>query len=307
MPADLVWFAPNMGSTDHVELFTNPDAWATERQLIDVFQFHSAVLFAEPCPICGDNSLTTLGAADAFRQLAEWEIAIAVEVGAVYEGGCDGAANYLRDAGVVIDNVAAQGGSVRILSMDEPLLHGGPKPVQSACDYTAAELAVETADFVRSVNADQPDVIVGLTEPYPHFSVAELQDWILELESNGVVLPFFHLDVDMERVRVEDHNVTRDLRSLRDFCEQRGIAFGVILTSNWTQSGSNRAYYRSTLDWIATVKQAIGRPHHVIFESWQGPAPSGHHEVPVNLDHNDSGGYGHMKLLRDGLKALGPP
>jgi hypothetical protein len=295
-----------MGSVDLVELFADPSAWEAERELIDVFQFHSAVLFAEPCAICGENSIATLGAADAFRQLAAWEIPVAVEVGAVYEDGCDGATNYARDAGVVIDNVAARGGSVRILAMDEPLLHGGPKPVRMSCDYTPAEAAVETANFVRAVKADHPEIIVGLTEPYPHYSVAELQDWIVELEGNGVTLPLFHLDVDVERVRVERHDVIADLRALRDFTEQRGITFGVIFTSNWTESGSNRAYYRSTLGWVATVKRAIDRPRHVKFESWQGPAPSGHHEIPVNLARNDPRGYGHLALLSEGLDLLGP-
>jgi hypothetical protein len=307
LPAELVWFAPNMGSTDHAELFTDPGAWAGERELIDVFQFHSAVLFDQPCAICSDNSIVTLGAADSFRQLSEWGIATAVEVGAIYEDGCDGAANFARDAGVVIANVAAHGGSVRLLTMDEPLLHGGRKPHPLACDYTPAEAAVETAAFVRAVAAAHPDILVGLVEPYPHYSVVELQDWILELDRQGVALPFFHLDVDIERVRVEGQRVAADLRALRDFCQARDIAFGVIFTSNWTRSGSNRAYYRSTLDWVTTVNEAMGRPQHVKFESWQGPASSGHHEVPVNLTRNDPDGYGHLALLREGLNVLAAP
>jgi hypothetical protein len=307
LPSDLVWFAPNMGSTDHVELFTDPDAWTAEGELIDVFQFHSAVLFDQPCPICSDNSIETLGAADSFRQLTEWGIATAVEVGAIYEDGCDGAANFARDAGVVIANVASHGGSVRLLTMDEPLIHGGPKDHPLACNYTPAEAALETAAFVRAAAESHPEILVGLVEPYPHFSVAELQDWIIELDGQGVTLPFFHLDVDTERVRVEGQRVGADLRALREFCQARDIAFGVIFTSNWTQADSNRAYYRSTLDWLGTVKRAIGRPQHVIFESWQGPAASGHHEVPVNLARNDPQGYSHLALLREGLDLLGAP
>jgi hypothetical protein len=157
------------------------------------------------------------------------------------------------------------------------------------------------------VSAAHPEILVGLVEPYPHYSVSELKDWINELDSQGVALPYFHLDVDTERVRVEGQRVRADLRELRDFTQARGIAFGVIFTSNWTQSDSNRAYYRSTLDWLATVKEAIGRPQHVIFESWQGPAVSGHHEVPVNLARNDPQGYSHLALLREGLDVLGLP
>ncbi len=307
IPAQLVWFSPNMGSTDHVELFADPDAWTPERELIDVFHFHSQVLFPDPCSICGQNALDAFAEADAFEQLHDWGVTIGVGVGAVYEDGCDGAANFHRDAGVVIQNVEANGGAVGFLVMDEPLLHGGSKPVAGSCDYASTRTAVEVAAFVSAVRTARPGITVGLVEPYPHFSAQELQEWVVELERNGVALPFFQLDVDTERVRVDGSDVAADLRSLRDFCEARGIAFGVILTSNWTEADSNRTYYKSTMDWLRTVQAAIGKPPHVIFQSWQGPAPSGDHEVPVNLARNDPDGFSHLALLREGLDVFDAP
>ena len=44
----LVWFAPNMASTDFVELFSEPETWATARAEVDVFKFYSANLFPRP-------------------------------------------------------------------------------------------------------------------------------------------------------------------------------------------------------------------------------------------------------------------
>ena len=125
------------------------------------------------------------------------------------------------------------------------------------------------------------------------------------MENNGISLPFFHLDVDIERVRVEGQDVAADLQELKRFCDERGIAFGVIFTSNWTQSSSDRDYYLSTMSWLETVKEAIGRPDHTIFESWQGPSSSGLHEVPLNLPTNNLDGYSHIDLLMDGLEVLG--
>lgn len=283
----LVWFAPNMASTDFVELFSEPEAWAGARAEIDVFKFYSANLFPDSCEICGDLSLGVLAEADAFRLLGKWGIPTAIEVGAVYEGGCRGDLTFMHDAGVVIDNVARSGGVVRIVAMDEPLLHSGVKPMAGSCDYTPAEAAVETAAFVNALHMAHPTIIAGDIEPYPHYSVAELQEWITALQYNGVVPAFFHLDVDMERVRVERHDVANDLAIMKRFVEDRGIVFGVILTSNWTQAGTDHSYYQSTMEWVGAVEAAIGRPQHVIVQSWQGPAASGEHEVPINLPEGD--------------------
>ncbi|MEX0865046.1 MAG: hypothetical protein WD269_09265 [Acidimicrobiia bacterium] len=300
----LVWFAPNMASTDFVELFSEPEAWATARAEVNVFKFYSANLFPDPCEICGDISLGVLADADAFSLLGEWGKPIAIEVGAVYEGGCRGDATFEHDAGVVIDNVARSGGAVRIVAMDEPLLHGGVKPMTGSCDYTPAEAAAETAAFVAALHTAHPTIIVGDIEPYPHYSVAELQEWITALQHNGVVPAFFHLDVDMERVRVEGHDVAADLATMQRFVEDRDIVFGVILTSNWTQAGTDQAYYQSTMEWVRRV-EAIGRPQHVIFQSWQGPAANGDHEVPINLPDADPETYSHTRLILEGLASLG--
>lgn len=290
-----------MGSTDFLQLFTKPESWANAREVVDVFKLYSLNLFPEPCEFCNGISLPTLAEVDAFRLLGEWDKPIAIEVGAVYEFGCQGENTFRVDAGVVVDNVARNGGQVRIIAMDEPLLHGGTKPVAGSCDFSPEEAAAETADFVAAAHAAHPEIIIGDIEPYPHYSVAELQDWILALERFGVELAFFHVDVDMERVRVHGHDVAGDLAGLQRFVEDRGIVFGVILTSNWTQAGNEESYFHSTLEWTEVVRAAIGRPTHVIFQSWQGPAPSGHHEVPINLPEDDPGVFSHTRLILEGL------
>jgi hypothetical protein len=58
------------------------------------------------------------------------------------------------------------------------------------------------------------------------------------------------------------------------------------------------------MEWVETVKTAIGRPDDVIFQSWQGPAPSGHHEVPTNLPESDPGIFSHTRLILDSLALL---
>jgi hypothetical protein len=160
VPSELVWFAPNMGSVDYIELFNKPESWSGARQRIDVFQFYDHLLLFEtndePCDICGENYIKALLDVGAFEKLANWGIAIAIEAG----GGCN-PAGYFGQVSLLIGNVQANGGTVSFVAMDVPIAPG-------QCGY-----------------------------------------------------------------------------------------------------------------------EAIGRPQHIIFQSWQGPAPSGHHEVPINLPEND--------------------
>lgn len=190
--------------------------------------------------------------------------------------------------------------------MDEPLLGGQLVAGGNTCGQTMEESAKITAVFFEQVHTRYPGMKIGDIEPYPHFSAAELKDWVLELEKNGVSPAFFHLDVDVEQVKVYNHNVIGDLRSLAAFFEEKGIPFGVIFTSNWKAAGSDKTYVDSTMLWIRTVKNAIDKPQHIIFQSWQGPAASGAHEVPVNLPSNDPGGSSHTRLILEGLGILSP-
>jgi hypothetical protein len=305
LQASLVWFAPNMGSRDYTNLFSEPENWSLARERVDIFKFYTQNLIGHPCDICGDNILSAFVRVDAFRKLAEWGIPISVEVGSVKEWGCTEGSNKeeLRVAEEVIQNVRRNGGEVTILSMDEPRLYGEAPE----CSFTVPETALRTATFINDVHAKYPNVLVGDIEPYPHYSYRELTDWVLELEKNNATLAFFHLDVDIERVRVEGQNVAADLRAFNDFFAGRGIPFGVIFTSNWREAGSNAAYYESTMRWIRTVNEAMGKPQHVIFQSWQGPGTGGVHEIPINLWSNDPNQYSHARLILDGLAVFGAP
>jgi len=293
-----------MGSTDYTELFTKPDNWSIARDKVDVFKFYTQNLLPDPCGVCGDDILPAFVAVDAFRLLGEWGLDTAIEVGAVKEWGCRGEDEF-NVAQTVIQNVQANGGAVTFLAMDEPLLGGQHNINGVTCGLSPAQIAAATAVFVGRVSGEFPNIWVGDIEPYPHFSTAQLEQWLDLLRNNGVTPAFFHLDVDIERVRVEGQNLGADLRALSQYCAEHGIPFGVIFTSNWTQAGSNQAYYDSTLGWVSTVAEAMGRPQQVIFQSWQGPAPSGRHEIPINLPQNDPQNYSHVRLINMGLALFG--
>jgi len=48
----------------------------------------------------------------------------------------------------------------------------------------------------------------------------------------------------------------------------------------------------------------MGRPAHIVFQSWMGPAASGLHEVPINLPDDDPALPSHTRLILDGLGIL---
>jgi hypothetical protein len=303
-PPESVWFAPNMGSTDYTRLFSNPEFWPEVRSRIDVFKFYTQNVFDPACSICGGNSLSAFVAIDAFRRLIGWGIAIALEVGAVKEWGCTGTDEF-NTARAAIEHVQTNGGTVAALDMDEPFIGGQHVINGRTCGYTMGESADVTAQFVQQVNNTYPDIRVGDVEPYPYFSIPELELWLAALEQRGVSLAHFHLDVDMVRVLNEGLDVGADLQRLGRFLQERRIPFGVIFTSNLNWSpASDCDYFVATMEWIRTVKSAIGKPEHVIFQSWLGPSADGLHEIPMNLPENGAGSCSHTYLILKGLALL---
>ncbi|MGA9531417.1 MAG: hypothetical protein WBR18_01760 [Anaerolineales bacterium] len=305
VPSDLVWFSPNMGSVDFPALFAEPARWADARGRIDVFKFYIQNVLDVDCDICGGNTLSAFEEVGAFRKLEAWGIGIAVESGVVKHWGCEGDQAF-SNVDLAIQNIERNGGKLSMLAMDEPLIGGEQVVDGSSCGNSVEESAAATRNFYAQMQAAHPAVAIGDIEPYPHYSVEELEAWIEALAAAGVMPAFFHLDVDTYRTRVESQDVAGDLAKLRQFTAERGIAFGVIFTSSWRQAYNNQVYYDSTMGWVEDVKEAIGRPQHVIFQSWQGPAPSGAHEIPSNLPPASVEDYSHTRLLLDGLDVLTP-
>ena len=137
--------------------------------------------------------------------------------------------------------------------------------------------------------------------------MSELEQWFEALEARGATPASFHLDVNMLEggVRHDARRVSSDLQTLRKFLQERQIPFGVIFTDTTYSASSDRAYFDLTMDWLRLVNAAIGKPQHVVFNSWLGPAPSGAHEIPKNLPGNDPSVYSHTRLIIEGLDVLG--
>ena len=337
-----VWFAPNEGSVDLLRLFTHPNEWASAREQVDVFKFYTGQIATtrQSCRgsvRCGSNYIDNLAHAKAFERLKEWGIEIAIESLYPEPRTYLGTSKCARGPKIVelatavatelIHSVESNGGTVRYLAMDEPVRKWYPEaihfarnvPVTRPCLVgTLTELADDVASHVRQIEAAHPGVRVGQVELYPEVGVAQLKEWITELEKRDIKLPFLHLDVhghriDTYRARGVPLDVAKDLKELKAFLEQRKIAFGVIFTDiRWQQrlgSGyDDETYYEQTMEWVRFVHSAIGAPSDAIFQSWvPTPDRKGQKRMPNNLPEQGDSVYSHTQLIREGMTALEKP
>lgn len=308
--AESVWFSPNVGSLDLQRLFTEPERWPRAREKVGVMQFYAQQLGSdapEQCPMCGPNLLPALRSAGAFQRLREWGIDVAFEVGSVKHHTCRGRDAAAYAAGLV-SRVAASGGQVRYIAMDEPLPGGQDTVSGESCGLTPREIAREVAAFVDELRTREPSVSVGDIEPYPFFTVPNLLAWLDELDRHQVRLAFFHLDVDLNAARHQRVDVAGDLRRLEEELRARGIPMGVILNVHENEiprradeAAAARVYFNAAMAWVRTVKAAIGAPDHAIFQSWL-ESPGGARVVPRNLDER---AYSHTRLVDEGADLLG--
>ncbi len=292
-----VWFTPNLGSLDMLDLFTRPTLWRAARQATTVFKFYQRALLADTpaaCPECGRNILPELARVDAFNRLNSWGISIGIEVGALKSWGCAASAT-LPPTLEAVRRVEAHQAVVSVLAMDEPLL--GARD----CDLSLDEAAVHVSRFAVQARAGRPGLRVGDIEPYPVLSVPTLLDWLAALRGNGFTPAFLHLDVDRAHAARIGADVAGDLRTLRANVEAQGIPLGVIF---WSEvNTSDAAYAADVTSWVETVHAAIGQPTQSIFQSWIA-SPDGAQRVPSNLPEADAAVQTHTRLLNDGLADL---
>jgi hypothetical protein len=303
VPTRDVWFAPDFASADFPNLFTPPDQWTTARSRVKVFKFYAVQVNSSfvPCPdwLCGTTRLPQLVNVQAFSQLKAWGVDIGIEAGAVKPENCSGdpLVNVAVDA---VQNVQANGGIVRFIAMDEPFIGGQLTANGQNCNFTMQQSAAQTAHFVETLQGKFIYTVIGDIEPYPYFSVAQLEAWISLLHSLGVQLAFFHLDVDPALVASTGADLAGDLQALNAFCQAQKIPFGVLLNSLTTTS--DQMYYSDAIQFTQRVKSAIGKPQASIFQSFD--CATGTCNTPINLPENDPNIFSHTRLINDALAIL---
>jgi hypothetical protein len=273
-PADrFAILAPASNSTDLARMFepAGHAEWTQTRSRLRAFQFYQQSL-RNSCATCGANSVARLLTAvpeGAFSYLADHDIQIGVEAGAVKEHTCDG-----RElANVAIADIApvySSGSHVTFIAMDEPFTAALPVRGMSPfgrCNFSIDDAVVQVDAFMNRVREAHPAMRFGLIEPYPYFTVDEIITFIRALEDNERVgLAFFRLDYDVRHRFNVDSNSAQDLKRLRDFLAGRNIEFEVIVTGY--DGRTDAASVASAMALAYEVSGAIGRPHAVVFQDW---------------------------------------
>lgn len=323
-----VWMSSDDDAPDMLDLFRHPERWARAREDIGVFKF--APHHVNPGITTARNSYAALKEAGAFTQLRQWGIKTATEEGAIKDWDCTGTARAPLATASHIASVAAAGGRLQVIAMDEPLVAAHPP-----CTLPFDEIAKRTAAYVAAVKASKEAQAAGVPlefgdiEPYPGIPAPKLIEWVKALEAHGFKPAFLHLDVNLHYLDVHPEvPFGADLRNLARTLHQAGIPLGIIFWSGYDPLNSDRAYYEHVMDLARRVHAAIGAPDEVIIQSWVTRAPlgcsrsepvcakkqactpadppyCGEKSIPLNLPDNDPAAFTQTRLVRDVLALLG--
>lgn len=328
-PNPSVWFAPDAETPDLVDLFNAPSLWENSRAHINVFKFGPMQVSTSSLPKV--NTYYDLVKADAFRKLKDWKLSIAIEAPAIKEWDCSG--NYPVKATLeYIRNVRSAGGAVQFIAMDEPLVSGF-----RSCQLAFDEIAARTATYVKTILSDPSlstadrNMKFGDIEPYPSFSIDQLQQWINALQRSALKPAFFHLDVDINDLEAHPKlDLAADLHLLKAFLQGQNIPFGVIFWSGRNPESSDQAYYDHVIDYVRRVHRAIDTSEQLVFQSWvlrassscsltlpcsterprctsSDPSYCGSHSIPINLPDNSREIFSHTRLINESLAILARP
>jgi hypothetical protein len=300
--ADRVWFCPGPGTIDYIRLFQHPEEWPHARALVDVFKFYQGHTQTPAPSFFLPNSYDALASAGVFRTLTKWGKKIALEDGAVKEFYCTPDASGMNNAiAATLDSVKAveaAGGTVSYIAMDEPFVSGRSK----VCGGPALEpTADRVATYVSAVTAARPQIKIGLIEAYPFSSADAIQSAVLLLKARNVTPAFLHMDVDWHLSGAAAFK--RDMASLRAFCANQNIPFGIIIVG---YNGEADALYAvdsyGITELIADTFGTWDRmPDHFIVQSWVLTS-TGLSITPTNLPEDRA--YTHTSMLWDELRRL---
>jgi hypothetical protein len=330
-----VWFHAASASPDFLDLFRHPEQWARARAQIQVMQFSVTQVDGRNSLIV--NNLPDIIALDAFRKLRAWGIQIAVGAPSVKDWDCRGDKAEAYTVREILD-VENNGGQVRFVSMDEPLVAGTSIVKASPCHLGVDQVAAEVAAYVQHITADPQVLAAGPApqfvdvEPYPSVDVALMEQWVRAEEAHGYRPAALFLDVALHYVELKQQmpRMAADLRTLAAFLHGEHIPFGIVLWSGRDPVGSDHAYYQRVIDWTNFVHQSIGHPDAAVFSSWvtrcdgrnaggdfacnrqnlactPGDKFCGQKSVPINLPDNDPDVFSHTRLLLQSLGILRGP
>jgi hypothetical protein len=295
-----VCFGPNLGSIDYTALFEQPGAWADVRGQLTAFKVYADNVLDHTQ--CGPNTYGALCGANVFSRLVEWNLPLHLEAGAIKDWDPTGD-TLTADALSAIKRVQDAGGAVDIVSMDEPLAStilgatrypGAPK--QLTADH-AGDVARYAANFARAVATGGRRA--AIIEAYPQHPAAFICSFVRDIvQTNGVPLAFFELDVDVNGIsdqKIKVDTVKQNFANFRGMCADLGMAFRVIVTS--TRATSADAYHQDVVSLGQRLRALVDQPFDgATVQSWREYPSETMRQLPANLPASDPNS--HVGVLR---------
>ncbi len=208
--------------------------------------------------------------AEVVRSLRETGHALAVEMGPLEPDGCgQGVEGFpgLDEARRIGDRIAAAGGRIDLVAMDEPWFYGHVYDGPEACRWSLDRIADGVLAFEAVMRERFPDVIVGDTEALPRdLDPDRLLAWLDAYGARaGHSLPFVHLDLDFGRPDWPSmvHRLDAD-------AGRRGTDVGVIFFGDPSDPDDSAWFGTLAQRLTALAADGAGRPpDHLLFQSWQ--------------------------------------
>ncbi len=265
-PANWVWFAPLdptpranfTGSPQFLSLFSPAASWPSAAARTSVFKLYAGAL-----ENLGDANLRAV-----FADLDRRGIELALEYGVL--GDTDACGRGVEGFGgralvSAARRIAALGGTLRYVAMDEPFYFGSLYDGANACRWSPQQVAADAAVSLRALKAEFPLVEVGDIEPLPIAGT----DWLTRyttmvdaFATAGFPLAFMHADVQWT-----DTDWRAGVDALRAVATARAVRFGVIYNGDSADL--------TDAQWIGKADQRMpayelesGAPDVAVFQSW---------------------------------------
>jgi hypothetical protein len=263
-----VWMCPSGHDNGRCfrELFEHPEQWEQTRKLVDVIGYTDLNLKKQ----FSDDELRVW-----LPKLKEWNIKLAMEVGAVKPWGKTGEKTFNIER-PMWERVQRLGGEISAIAMDEPLCCCR-KEIHEPDDYAVRE----TAAYIALVRQNFPNVAIGEIEPYPFIPLDDQMKWIdalqqrlAELHVRG--LDFYRLDVNWAEFVVFDRGNWQEVRKLERFCRQHKLPFSLIYWASGYPGLAKKGLADDSTWYVSIMQQAYdyalvdGHPEQYVVQSWIG-------------------------------------
>jgi hypothetical protein len=306
-PRPELWFCPAPGTPDWRSL-ANPETFATLAADCDALQLYQDQLLDLPMPPLGlPRSALPPHGWNTWRAFREWGILsmaashglrLSVESPGLKEWTDDPVlfANRILESARVARKI---GGAIHAVSLDEPWLAGFHLRQPA---WSFEEVLAHLNEVRRLVQVGEPDISMGLIEPYPAIGVDTLCSSI-----EMFVPAFLHLDIDYGAVKQVGslETLQADLARLADCCRTAGVGFGIIIWGY--EEDTAETFMRSALTLLAAVQQAVIRgdlawPDRLIVQSWSAAAVLGPRLIPPTIPPDGSASlWGLLRAVKASL------